>query len=101
MTAVSDRPAPLDQTIRVQLGQQHLVEPLPNTGPLPLIQPPVTRRAAAEAKLGRQVPPRHPGVQHKQNPLQRPPVRLGEVRARPADQRAQRRPPAILVVAAR
>ena len=59
----------------MQLGKQDLVEPLPHTGPLPLLQPPIAGRAATEAELERQVPPRHPGVQHKQNPLQRLPVR--------------------------
>ena len=75
MTAVCDRPTPLDQTISMQLGQQHLMQPLPDTGPLPLIQPPITGRAAAEAKLERQMPPRDPRMQNEQNPLQRLPVR--------------------------
>ena len=59
----------------LEFGEQDLVQSLPDTGPLPLIHAAVTSRAAAEAELSRQMPPRDPGVEHKQNPLQRPPIR--------------------------
>ncbi len=74
VTGVRDRPRPLDLTRRPQLGQQERVQPLPDTGLLPLIHPPVTGRADAEPELERQMPPRDPGVQHKQDPLQRLPI---------------------------
>ena len=51
MATVGDRPRPLDLPGSVQLGQQGRMQTLPNTRPLPLIQPPVTGRATAETKL--------------------------------------------------
>jgi hypothetical protein len=69
MTGVGDRPRPLELTGGLQLCKQDLMQPLPDAGPLPLVHPPVTGRAAAEAELGRQVTPGDPGVEHKQDPL--------------------------------
>jgi hypothetical protein len=50
------------------------MQPLPDPGALPLIQPAPAGHARAEAKLGRQMLPGDPGVQHKQDPLQRQPI---------------------------
>src|SRR5207237_3640990 len=72
---IGDRARPLDLPRRTQLRKQRLVQPLPNAGALPLDHPAVTSRAAAEAKLERQMPPRDPRVQNEQDPLQRLPVR--------------------------
>ncbi len=47
---------------------------LPHPGSLPLIQTAVAGRARAEAELERQMAPRHPRVQHEQDPLQRLPI---------------------------
>jgi len=41
---------------------------LPDTGALPLIEAAIAGRAAAKTELERQMPPRDPRVQHKQNP---------------------------------
>jgi hypothetical protein len=51
------------------------MQPLPHARPLPLVQPAVARRAAAEAELERQMPPRDPRVQDEQDSLQRLPIR--------------------------
>jgi hypothetical protein len=75
MAGVGDRPRPLDLAGRPQLGEQERVQPLRDPGLLPLDHPPVAGRAATETELERQVPPGDPGVQHKQDPLQRQPVR--------------------------
>jgi len=72
---IGDRRRPLDLAGGPQLRQQERVQPLPNTRPLPLIQTAITGRAATEAKLERQMPPRDPRMQHEQDPLQRLPVR--------------------------
>ncbi len=75
MTGVRDRPRPLQLPGCTKLGKQDLVQSHPHTGPLPLIHPAVTGRAATEPELRRQMPPGDPGVQHEQDPLQRQPVR--------------------------
>jgi hypothetical protein len=54
----------------MQLGEQERMHTLPNAGLLPLDHPPVTGRARAETELKRQMPPRDPRVEHKQDPLQ-------------------------------
>jgi hypothetical protein len=74
MTAVGDGARPLDLTRRLQLGKQQRVQPLPHTGLLPLNHPPIAGRAGTEAELERQMPPRDPGVEHEQDPLQRRPI---------------------------
>src|SRR5947209_14879390 len=56
----------------------------------------MTSRAAAEAELGRQMPPRDPRVQHEQDPLQRLPVRqpfAARIAKAPLDPRQQRLDP--------
>ena len=71
VTGVGDRPLPLELLGGVQLGQQQLVQPLPDARLLPRPQPPPRGHPAAEAELLRQVLPADPRVQHKQDPLQR------------------------------
>jgi len=75
VAGVSDRSRPLELAGRSQLREQQLVQALPDTSALPLIEAAVTGRAAAETELERQMPPGDPGVQHKQDPLQRLPIR--------------------------
>ena len=55
----------------MQLSEQKRVHALPDAGLLPLDHPPIAGRAGAEAELERQLPPRDPRVEHKQDPLQR------------------------------
>src|SRR6266516_4243767 len=74
VAGVSDRSRPIDLTGRVQLREQHLVQPLPNACFLPDPQPPPTRHPATEAELLRQMLPADPRVQHEQDPLQRQPI---------------------------
>jgi hypothetical protein len=64
-------PRPLKLPGSTQLSKQQLVQALPHTRLLPLIQTPVARRSRAEPQFERQMPPRHPRVQHEQDPLQR------------------------------
>src|SRR5436189_6388018 len=71
MTGVCDRALPLELIGGVQLGEQLLVQTVPNTRLLPCPQPSPRRHPAAEAELLRQMLPPNPGVQHKQDPLQR------------------------------
>ena len=72
---VDDRARPVDLTRRLQPRQQQRVQLLPHPGLLPLLQPPPTGEPRTEAELLRQVLPRDPGLQHKQDPLQRLPIR--------------------------
>jgi hypothetical protein len=72
---VDDRPRPLDRTRRPQAREQQLVQPLPDTRLLPLVQAPPTGHPGAEAQLGRQMRPRDPRGEHEQDPLQRFPIR--------------------------
>ncbi len=74
VTGIGDRPLPLEPVGGVQLGQQQLVQPVPDAGLLPRPQPPPSRHPAAKAKLLRQVLPADPRVQHEQDPLQHAPV---------------------------
>ena len=74
MTTISHRARPLDLTCRLQLSKKQRVQPLPDTGLLPLDHPPIAGRARTEAELERQMPPRDPGVEHEQDPLQRLPI---------------------------
>ena len=74
VTRVGDRPRPLELLGGVQLGEQQLVQPLPDAGLLPGPQPPPRGHPAAEPELLRQMLPADPGVQHEQDPLQRQPV---------------------------
>ena len=69
---VGDRPRPVELAGGVQLGQQQLVQPLPDAGLLPVPQPPPAGHPAAEAELLRQVLPGDPGVQHEQDPAATP-----------------------------
>ena len=75
MTGVRHRARPLDLTRSAQSRQQQLVQPLPHAGLLPPIQPTPTGHAGAEAERGRQMPPGDPGVENKEDPLQRLPIR--------------------------
>src|SRR5438477_7374034 len=96
MTGVRDRPRPLDLPASSQLREQQLMQTIPDTGPLPLIHPAVTGRAATETELGRQMPPGDPRVEHKEDPLQRLPVRqplAARVTEAPLDLRQQRLDP--------
>lgn len=54
--------------------QQHLVQPLPDAGGVPLGQVSPARLARAVAELLRQVLPGDPGVQHEQDALQGQPA---------------------------
>jgi hypothetical protein len=72
------------------------VQPFPDAGLLPLIHAAVAGRAATEAEFGRQMPPRDPGVEHKQDSLQRLPVRqplAARIAEAPLDPRQQRLDP--------
>jgi hypothetical protein len=51
------------------------MQSLSHSRSLPLNHPAVAGRAATEAELGRQMPPRDGGVRDKQDPLPRLPVR--------------------------
>ena len=96
MTRVGDRPRPLQLPGSTKLGKQNRMQPLPDPGPLPLIHPAVTRRTSTEPELRRQMPPRDPGMQHKQDPLQRQPVRHplpARITKAPLDPRQQRLDP--------
>ena len=96
MTRVGDRPRPFQLPGRTKLGKQNRMQPLPDTCPLPLIHPPMTGRTSTEPELRRQMPPRDPGMQHKQDPLQRQPVRHplpARVAKAPLDPRQQRLDP--------
>ena len=55
----------------MQLGEQQLVQPLPNPRLLPRAQPPPRRHPTTKAELLRQMLPADPRVQHEQDPLQR------------------------------
>jgi hypothetical protein len=57
-----------------QLGQQHLVQALPDPGLVPVPQPPLAGHARAEAQLLRQELPADPGVEHEQDPAHHLPV---------------------------
>jgi hypothetical protein len=71
VTAVGDRSLPFKLVGRVQLGEQQLVQLLPDARLLPRSKPTPSGHPAAEAKLLRQMLPANPRVQHKQDPLQR------------------------------
>ena len=58
----------------MQLGQQQLVQPLPDARLLPGAQPPPGRHPTAKAELLRQMLPADTRVQHEQDPLQREPI---------------------------
>jgi hypothetical protein len=55
--------------------QQQCVQPVPHSGLLPLIQPPPAGVTRSISELLRQMHPRHPRVQHKQNARQRLTIR--------------------------
>jgi hypothetical protein len=74
MGTVDHRPGPIQRTRSMQFGQQRLVQTLPDTGLVPITQPPPTRHPRAEAQLLRQELPRNPGVEHEQDPGQDLPV---------------------------
>ena len=72
----SRRPRATIRSRQSHAARKHeAVQPLPDACPLPLVQAAIASRAAAEAELQRQMPPRDPGVQHEQDPLQRLPIR--------------------------
>jgi hypothetical protein len=74
------------------------VQPLPHACLLPRIEAAVAGRAGPKAELERQVPPRDPGMQHKQDPLQRrtiiepPTTRVAEATLDPRQQRLDQPP---------
>ncbi len=74
VAGVSDRTPPLDLISRVQLREQKLVQALPNARLLPGAQPTPRGHPAVESELLRQMLPADPGVQHKQDSLQREPI---------------------------
>lgn len=75
MGGVDHATGPVQPRGRIQLGQQDLVQPLPDAGLVPVPKPPPARHARAETEVLRQVLPLDPGVQHVQDPAQYFPVR--------------------------
>lgn len=59
----------------MQLGQQHLVQPLPDTCLVSIPKPSPAGHARAEAELLGQVFPLDTGVQNEEDPAQHLPVR--------------------------
>ena len=72
--ATDRRPRPVDQLGLLQLRQQELVQPLPNTRLLPLPQPTPAGDPRTTTHLLRQVLPRNPRPEHEQDPGQHFPV---------------------------
>jgi hypothetical protein len=95
---VGDSARPLELTGGPQLREQERVQPLPHACLLPRIEAAVAGRAGPKAELERQVPPRDPGMQHKQDPLQRrtiiepPTTRVAEATLDPRQQRLDQPP---------
>jgi len=75
MTRVGDCTRPLDLSCRPQAGEQQLVQSLPHACPLPLLESTPACHPGAEPELRRQMRPRDPCVEHKQDPLQCLPIR--------------------------
>jgi hypothetical protein len=71
MAAVDRCSRPVDLTGGVELGQQLVVQLLPDTGLLPRPKPPPAGDPRAVAELLGKVAPRDPGVQHVQDPVER------------------------------
>jgi hypothetical protein len=99
--AVNHRPGPVQRPGGVQLGQQRLVQLLPDPGFVPVPQPPPARHPGPEAKLLRQELPRDAGVEHEQDAAQdlaviQPPA-AGMI-GPPRDDRQQRLDPGPQVV---
>lgn len=61
----------VQQVCGPQLGQQQLVQALPDSGRVPVPQPSPAGHPRAEAQLLGQKLPADPGVQHEQDPAQR------------------------------
>jgi hypothetical protein len=59
---------PHDLVVQAQLSEDCLVNALPNTGLHPFVKPTPTSHATAAAEFARQVFPRYPGFEHKQDP---------------------------------
>jgi hypothetical protein len=70
VAGVGDRALPFERLGSVQLGEQQLVQLLPDARLFPGAQPAPRSHPAAEAKLLRQVLPAASSVQHEQDPLQ-------------------------------
>src|SRR6056297_263041 len=65
--AVDDGPVPVDPVGALHLGQQHLVQPPPDTGPIPVAEPSPAGHAAAAAHLAGQVLPVDAGLQDEED----------------------------------
>src|SRR5512143_1781497 len=74
MAGVDQRPVQVEQPGGVALGEQRLVQLLPDPGLGPAPQPPPAGHAGHPEQGGGQLPPGHVVAQHPQNPLQRRPV---------------------------
>jgi hypothetical protein len=93
MAAIDRSARPVDLTGGVELFQQLVMQPLPDTGLLPGPQPPPAGHPRAVAELLGKVAPRDPGVQHVQDPverlaiIEREPTRVPETALADGDQR--------------
>lgn len=74
MGGVDHAAGPVEPCCRVQFGQQHLVEALPDVGLVPVPQPAPARHPRAEPELLGKVFPLDASVQDVQNPAQHPTV---------------------------
>ncbi len=75
MREVDHRPRPIQLPGTLQLSQQQLVQLLPDTDPVPLLQPAPAGHPGPEPQLLRQELPLDPGVPHEQDPTQHLPIR--------------------------
>lgn len=75
LVPVDNRPRSVEPGRRVQLGQQHFMQLLPDPGLVPVPHSTPARHAGREAELLGQVFSLDAGVQHEKNPAQHLPVR--------------------------
>lgn len=75
VAGVDHRTRPVEAGRRVELGQQHLVELLPDAGLVPVPKPPPAGHARTEAQLPWQELPLDARVQHEEDAAQHLPVR--------------------------
>jgi hypothetical protein len=68
---IDDGPAQIQAPASPELGEEHFVQTLPDTGALPPDQAAPTGAPRAAAHFTRQHLPRQPGSQHKENAGQR------------------------------
>lgn len=74
VAGIDDGPRPVETGRRVQLGQQHFVQALPDAGLVPVAQLPPARHARPEAQLLQQDLPLNAGVEHEEDAAQHLPV---------------------------